>query len=501
MPSTLKTGAAPAIALLVALIMPSCGSRPVDVDVSFGPEKPVPESERALMKGIPPENIGYMLYDLDRNTVVRSHNRALPFIPASTTKIPATVFALNVLGPDYRFETFLKYKGSISNGVLKGDLFLKGTGDPLLTVSDLMGMIDRMKEKGITAVTGRFYYDESWLSASSSIDPEMEADVSFNSGVSALSLDYNTITAEWKRDKKTNALEIYLTPTLPMNRTGISREKLRDNIKFTYRDLGGSESWLLSPDETRDGSERLPVKKPALYTAQMFAMLCGMRGISIQGQPEPGVMPRGASDIVTHRGQRLADIVDLTLTYSINLMAELMMLAAVKDESGEAMKLDRAARELSSYFSGKMDKINWKGFSLVNGSGLTTENRVTPEQMMAILIYADAQDYQGKKFRSFLPASGWEWSLMNRFGDPNTAFHVWAKTGTINYALALAGYLYTRSHRNMAFVIFISDITARQLYDSDPERRNRDSTGRVNGWLTGSRKTMDSIVNGWIQDL
>ncbi len=500
MPSTIKTLSAIPVILSAALLFTACGFRPVDVDVSLEAEKPAPGPEPALVNGISPDNIGYMVYDLDRKTVVRSHNSSRPFIPASTTKVPATVFALNVLGPDHRFETYLKHSGSISGGVLKGDLYLKGTGDPLLTVSDLMDMIDRMKEKGITSVRGRFFYDESGLISSSSIDPDMEPDVSFNSGVSALSLEYNSIMAEWKRDKKSNAMEIFLTPTLPMNRTGISKEKLRENIKFTYRNLGGAESWLLSPDETRNGSERLPVKKPALYTAHVFAKLCGMRGITLP-RPEPGVMPGSASSIDTHRGQELAGIVDLTLTYSINLMAELMMLAAAKELSGKPMKLDGAARELAAYFSGRMENVSWKDIRLVNGSGLTPKNRITPEQMMAVLIYADAQDYRGKKYRSFLPASGWEWSLMNRFGDPNTAFHVWAKTGTINYALALAGYLYTRSHRNMAFVIYVSDIDARRLYDSDPDRRSKESMGRVHGWLNSGKKAMDGIVNGWIEEL
>ena len=90
---------------------------------------------------------------------------------------------------------------------------------------------------------------------------------------------------------------------------------------------------------------------------------------------------------------------------------------------------------------------------------------------------------------------------MNRFGDPKTAFHVWAKTGTINYALALAGYLYTRSRRNMAFVIYIGDIEARRLYDADPERRNKESMARVFAWQNGSKKVMDSIVTGWIEEL
>lgn len=487
--------------IVAALLFLSCGFRPVDADVAFGPEKPTPPPDASLLNGIPPEQVGYMVYDLDRKIVVRSHNRTRPFIPASTTKVPATVFALNVLGPDHRYETILAYKGSVSKGVLKGDLYLKGTGDPLLTVSDLMAMIDRVKAKGIASVEGRLYYDESALAASPSIDPDMEPDVSFNSGLSALSLDYNTVMAEWKRDKKTKAMEIFLTPTLPVNATGFSRDKLRENIKFTFRELGGSETWLLSPEETKDGSERLPVKNPARYTAHMFAKLCAMRGIPIRGPIGPGATPFGAGEIAVHRGQRLADIVDLTLTYSINLMAELEMLAAVKEKTGDAMRLDSAAGELLKYFSGTLEQVNWKECRLVNGSGLTPKNRITPEQMTAILVYAYAQDYGGKGYRDFLPSSGWEWSLMNRFGDPNTAFHVWAKTGTINYAVALAGYLYTKSHRPMAFTIFISDIAARRVYDSDPDRRGKESMAKVYGWLNSAKKAMDGIVTGWIDEL
>lgn len=498
--SRLKPDIEIAIILLLLLSLPGCGFRPVDVDISLGEEKPASSAEIGLMKSISPDNVGYMLYDLDRKTVVRSHNSSRAFIPASTTKVPVTVTALDVLGPDYRFNTFLCYTGSIKGGILKGDLYLKGTGDPLLTVTDLMSMIDRMKDKGISAVSGHFYFDESDLASAVSIDSGMEPDVSFNPGVSALSLEYNTINAEWKRNKKTNAIDIFLVPSLPVNSTALSREKLRENIKFAYHSLGGIESWLLSPDEDRDGSERLPVKQPARYTAQVFAKVCDIRGISLPA-PESGTMPRCVTSIIAHQGQPLSGIADIALTYSINLMAELMMLRTAKELSGKSTDMKSAAEKISSYLSEKLDKINWKYLRLVNGSGLTAHNRITPEQMIAVLIYADAQNYNGKKYRSLLPSSGWEWSLMKRFSDPETAFHIWAKTGTINYAMALAGYLYTKSHRNMAFVVFIHDIEERRMHDAEPNRRIKESMKKVNAWLDNSKSVMDSIVTGWITEL
>ncbi len=490
----------PAILTAFAAMGAGCGFRPADVDISLAGGRPASGEEIALMSGIPPEHIGFMLFDLDAKEVIAAHNSSSAFIPASTTKIPVTVAALNVLGPDFRFKTYLGYKGSIKDGVLEGALYLKGSGDPLLTMSDLMAMADCMKEKGISSVSGRFLYDESALVSSGSIDRSMEPDMSYNSGLSALSLDYNSVISDWKQDRNTNAMRFWLTPSLSVNSAALSREKLGDNITFAYRNSGGVESWLLSPDEKKSGTDRLPVKNPALYTASTFAAMCAMRGIRLP-RPEAGTMPDGASTIIEHKGLPLTSITDITLTYSINLMAELMSLSTAKKLSGHALPVDESSRTVFAYLAGRLDRVRWEGLRAVNGSGLTVRNRITPEQMMAILVYADAQDYNGKQYRYLLPASGWEGSLANRLDEPETALRVLAKTGSINYVLSMAGYLYTSSMRNMAFVIFINDIAAREQYDADPGRRSKSSMAGVYAWTNKARVVMDGIVKSWITGL
>lgn len=486
--------------LSATLIVLRCGGfDPAKIDLSGKPAAPATSAETDLLKSARPDTVGFILYDLERKSIIRAHNSSRAFIPASTTKVASAVAALDVLGPDYRFATSISRRGSIDNGVLGGDLYLTGGGEPLLTLSDLMDLADRLKDEGITSVSGRFCYDESELVSAPFIDAGMEPDVSFNPGISALSLDHNSITAEWKRDKTKTAMEVHLTPELPMHSAGLSATKLKENVKFEYRSNGGTESWLLSPDEDRDGNDRLPVRRPALYTAQVFAKICGLRGISLP-RPEPARTPGSASDIAAHRGESLAGIADLTLTYSMNLAAELVTLKTAKELSGSAMPLEKSARTIARYFTGKMPAVNWSSFTLVNGSGLTVRNRMTPEQMAAILIYADSREYNGRKFRSFLPASGWEWSLMTRLNDPDTALHVWAKTGSINYALALAGYLYTRSGRPMAFAIFISDQQERARYDADPDRRCKASAKMVTAWMNNGKKVMDGIVSSWIRE-
>jgi len=476
-----------------------CGFSARDVEVKLDAGASATEAEQARIASLPGGRIGYLIYDIAKNKTVRSHLMDSGFIPASTTKIFTTLAALEVLGPEFRFETSLLSTGSVRDGILTGDLILKGGGDPTLAASDLMQFADRLEEMGVRRVSGRFIYDEGALPNFTTIDPAMESDVSFNPGISALSFEYNTMLAVWKKNK--NELSVWLTPDLPMHRIAVAEKPLGENIDFSHRFANGIDTWLISPDIKKPkGSERLPVKRPGLYTAEVFAALCGMRGIRLPA-PQAAATPSGASTIATHHSAPLVDLADIALTYSINMMTELMLIAAARKIAGSPLPLQASAEKIVEYYKYRLPHVKWDACRLVNGSGLTPQNRISPGQMVAMLIYADGQDYAGRRFRHMLPASGWEWSLMSRLNDPTSAMKVWAKTGTINYALALAGYLYTASGRQMAFAVFASDEEARSRYDADPDRRGKESAGRVNAWQTAARNIMDDIVAGWIRDL
>ncbi len=489
------------LTILPALLL-SCKGNP-GKDILPGRERYSDGGSYAWKYGIPESRIGYILYDMDRKDVVLSYNRNDTFIPASTTKIPTTVFAMDVLGPDYRFETSLGYTGTIENGVITGNLYIKGGGDPLLTVSDLLAFARKLKEKGIRKVDGSFLYDESELVPVTEIEEIMDDDQSYNPGLSALSLEYNSIFAVWKpalkKGSRKGELEVYLTPSLDINETGISEKKLDENITFNFIQKDGKEGWLLSPEEKKRGRERLPVKNAGLYSATMLARICGLHGIET-GKPRKGIMPGNTRIIYRHRGTSLKSITDVILTYSNNMMAELAMLKAAKEVTGKTLGLSESGRVMADYFTKRIPKINWKGFALERGSGLTSRNRISPEQLLGMILYADEIDYDGKKFINFLPSSGWEWSLMSRLNRPESAFHVWAKTGMINYALALSGYLFTSKGKKMAFVIFITDEKLREAYEKDPDRRGDRSKKQVNGWYYTHLNAMDSIVQEWIQN-
>ncbi|MFC1670575.1 D-alanyl-D-alanine carboxypeptidase/D-alanyl-D-alanine-endopeptidase [Spirochaetota bacterium] len=461
---------------------------------------------------IPPGNIGYILYDLDRKSVVTSHNRNKALIPSSTTKILTTTAALNTLGADYRFKTLLCYTGRIKSGVLKGDLYLKGSGDPLFRVTNLMNMAEALKKSGIKKVLGNFYYDESALYSSNKIDDIMNADASYNPGLSALSLDFNVIYARWKplekkkieKKMKNKIKEIFLIPSLPINRVAVSNVEFEEKRKFKFSNFKGREKWHLSAriaKKAKEGKKRLPVKNPALYTATVFAKLCRLKGASLP-PPKPKKVPRDHDILFTNNGMPLIRLAELTLLYSNNLMAELILLGTAKKISGKVMDLEKSARILEDFFSEKIKNVNWKGLYLNNGSGLTSDNRISPEQLLAVLLYANSFKYDGRSYLSLLPISGWRGSLFRRLNKPDTAFRVWAKTGSINYAVSLAGYLFTKSNKKMLFVIIINDMDKRKYFDKHPNIRFNKRTRRAIHWWTKKNKdAIDDILSEWIKKI
>ncbi len=444
------------------------------------------------------KNIGYILYDPVMKKVMASLNRNKLFIPASLTKIPTTAAALKILGPGHRFQTTLAISGNIDNGIINGDLYLKGDGDPFLRITDLLEIINNLKNSGIKKITGTFYFDDSSLHKYDMTSRDMKNDASYNTGIGALSLDFNLMNARWDSSRKMKKTDIYLIPSLNIYKIKISEDKKMDEDKFAYQDMNDYGLWVLTGINNKNGNKKLPVKDPGLYTAHVFARLAGIQGITV---PDPvfGILPEGCKTLYIHRGKPLVDIAEIILTYSNNLMAELVLLSTVKKITGKAMDLEEAGRTLSDFYVSKINNVNWEGFRLVNGSGLTGKNRISPEQMLALLLFADNGIYDGRSFISLLPISGWKGSLEGRMGNPESAFHVWAKTGGINFAVALSGLVMTNSKRPLLFAVFISDIDMRNSTESEGNSVLKDTIGKqAVPWSKKYNQVIDDLIKEWI---
>ena len=181
---------------LSVLILLSCGH----ADYSAG----TPLNSGPLIEGFEAGDYGYAVYDIEEEKLVMDHNIDSVFIPASVTKLFTALFAIEILGKDHEFKTEILCTGPVRDGIIHGDLYIRGSGDPELTVSDLAGLARKLRAKGIRGITGRFCYDESLFQGEDCLDPTMPLYAAYNSGIGALNLNRNTVQLVRRKNKNSD---------------------------------------------------------------------------------------------------------------------------------------------------------------------------------------------------------------------------------------------------------------------------------------------------------
>jgi D-alanyl-D-alanine carboxypeptidase/D-alanyl-D-alanine-endopeptidase (penicillin-binding protein 4) len=325
-----------------------------------------------------------------------------PRTPASILKIATALAALELLGREHRFITeFLVTP--------EGDLLVRGQGDPLL-VSEEWGLIcGELLEAGLKEVRD-IYLDDSYYDREIVIPGRGESSNPYDATVCALATNFNTIHV--RRDSKgaIHSAEPQ-TPLTPLARE-LARERLDATGAFRIQ-LGGNRRRCLR------------------YSGEVLRALLEQQGITVRGTLRIDASPPGSPTLLLrHRSSKtLAQVVAAMLEYSSNFVANqiLLNLGALREEPPAT--LARGLRVLRGFLE---ERLGLRGYRIVEGSGLSHENRLTARQMGLIL-------------QAFRPYS----DLMPlRFG-------VRAKTGTLSVARTLAGYLPGSGARDPAFVLLL----------------------------------------------
>ncbi len=435
-------------------------------------------------------DVSYVVLDVERGIPIAQHQPGQDHIPASSAKLATAVVALEHLGPEHRFRTELRTTGRIEDGVLKGDLILKGGGDPTLDIPDLLPLIDGLARMRIRAIEGRFLIDDTLLPRFSEIEATQPNEAAYNPGVGALSIAFNRVNLQWQNRRGLSV------DTVPLLSEASFEAALSDRLPPSGVQLkqfdGNKAVWQLADKGARLSKRSLPVKDPGLYAGRIFADLARLYGLDLPA-PERVEADYESRLIAVHTSKPLRELVRDMLWYSNNLVAELIGLSVAKTLTPDLTSLETSAGVLVSELEELMPKVSWDDAWLDNHSGLSSKSRLSPEQLAAILRYG----WQGGILSSLLPGSGWSGTLARRFNGPDQALRIWAKTGSINYVSTLGGYLLSPSHSPAAFVIMISDEQARAAYDAQP-KRTRASEKKARAWQRGAEEAMDQIIVRWL---
>ncbi len=444
----------------------------------------------------------WIVVDLETGQPLEGGQADTPLPLASVAKIPTALYALDTLGPDHRFETRLIALGPIESGVLKGDLALQGGGDPE-TDSESLGLLAaQAAEAGIKKLEGRFLVDSALYPAVEEIDPTQPEIAAYNPAVGALNLNYNRVFAEWA--KKGDRIEMKIEARA--ERASPPTEAVRVEVAETapgpaaFTRIGGvaPEIWRASAQALeRPGGRWLPVRRPDLYAGEVFRRLASEEGLSLPA-PESGQAPI-VSDIAARMESReLADILADMLRYSTNLTAEAVGLAATRAGGATVDSLAASATAMNAWAAGFAGfPPGDPGFLLVNHSGLSGDSRASVRRLVELLVAADRRGFpalgggRAANLKGLLPDRPY---LDAGSTPPPQEASVRAKTGTLNFVSALAGYIEPAGGRRLAFAIISADMASREAF-ADEEI---ETPPGARAWAARARALQRALIRSWI---
>lgn len=451
-------------------------------EVAGGFAGPTPEAlvTAAALGGV----TGLALLDAGTGALVEGFAPAAGLPPASTVKALTALYALETLGPRHRFATRVLATAPASGGILQGDLVLAGGGDPTLTTDVLADLAATIRAQGITGVAGRFLVWGGALPGLREIDGGQPAHVGYNPSVSGLNLNFNRVHFGWKKsgagyDLVLDARDRRHAPPVGMARVTLAD---RDSPVFVHSLRDRGEEWSVArPALGAEGGRWLPVRLPELYAADVFRTLAAAQGLALPA-PEPvAALPAGAVLAATESAP-LADVLEAMLKHSTNLTAEAVGMAASAARGG----LDRHAQSGRAMADWLAARAAVQGARFVDHSGLGGASRIAPADLAAALLRLGPG--------SGLPDLLKPVKLKDAKGRPMASGpQVAAKTGTLNFVSALAGFLTASDGRRYVFAITSADVARRDALAL--EQRERPPGGRA--WLGRARALQNALLLRW----
>ena len=420
--------------------------------------------------------------DAASGRLLDARSAEMPLPPASVTKALTALYALENLGRGRRMVSRVLATGPMRGGTIDGDLILAGGGDPTLQTDQLGDLVARLAKSGLKGVTGRLLYWEGALPQLDRIVNDQPDQVGYNPAISGLNLNFNRVHFSWKRAGSGYALGVdarggrFVPPVASIGVSVVSR----DSPVYTYRRERGQENWTVAASALgKEGSRWLPVRLPGLYMAGVFRALASAQGITLPQPQAVSRIPAGAVELGRVESAPTPDMLRDMLRYSTNITAECLGLAA-SGAGGLGASATAMERWIASRFGARV--------ALSDHSGLHGATRVTAGGLVRILRQAEAE---GRGLRPLLHDAG----MRDDSGKTikGHAVQVPAKSGTLNFVSALAGYIVPPSGRELVFAILTGDPARR---DAVPVAEREMAPGSKE-WVGRSRRLQGQLISRW----
>ena len=387
---------------------------------------------------------------------------------ASPQKLLTSAAALADLGPDFRFRTTVLSRAAPVDGVVDGDLYLRGTGDPTLQPARLDELAAQVSSRGVTQVRGAVVADDTWFdSVRLGMDwSQQDENFAYAAPVSALSVapdpDFNTgsvqvdiapgasIGAPAQLGLTPPTSSVQLDNQLTTGPPGSARQLSADRVHGTNR-------IVVAGNVPLDGRPAHPLRSvldPTEYAADVFATALGRHGVHILGSPRHSATPPAAMELAGLDSMPLRELLLPFLKLSNNEIAEVLVKAMGRhdaDEGSWQAGLQVVRRYVAAH------GVDPAGLQFVDGSGLSTADLLSPDDLTAFLVAVQDEAWF-EPWYSALPIAGQPehlvgGTLADRMVGTPAAGNLHGKTGTLTTSSALAGYVDNAAGGRLVFSI------------------------------------------------
>ncbi len=436
----------------------------------LGSEGRVPELQAAARAVATKESfkdasISIAVLDVDSGRFLATYDEHTSLNPASNAKLYTAAAALAMLHGDHRFETTLS--GTIKGGAIVGSLVLRGHGDPSLTTADLWTMVEELRAEGVTKITGDLLVDQRFFDEQTT-PPAFEQQpnewAAFRAPVAAVALNENTVTLSVRPTRAGAAALAAFDPPGYVDVDGEVKtaESGADTVGLELSPNGRRLSAKLSgavAEDSRLVRYARRVEDPALLAGYALRALLERAEIAVTGEVKPGSLKK-ATVLARHQSAPLAELLFALGKQSDNFYAEMVF----KGLGGEVKARPAKSADAATLVTQWLDKVgaNDAGVVIKNGSGLFDSNRTTAASVVSLLRVAYRDPAIAPEFVSQLAIGGVDGTLRNRFHAERGRRAVRAKTGTLEDAIALSGYVLGPSGRGpIAFSIIMNHIVGK----------------------------------------
>lgn len=427
-------------------------------------ELPSGVAEALKKAGIPQAGVAVYVQPVDAAVPTVSHNAEKSLNPASVMKLVTTYAALDLLTPSYRWKTEVYRDGSLENGVLNGNLIIKGYGDPSFKAQEFWRMLMSLLQAGIHEIKGDLIIDKSLFTKNVSNRKTFDNETwrAYNAEPSAFLVNgrntsFKFVVAENSVNvsQEFELLEVQIVNKMKLSNGACG--EWRSRFGYTVKTLDSKSIVTFSGTFSPDCGERyleLSVFDDEKYAFYTFKKLWRELGGKFNGRLSIAELPVGATKILEQGSDPLGYVIRDINKWSNNLMARQLLLTMGAEKNGVPATEAKGAEVIATWLAQK--NLRFDELVVENGSGLSRIERISAQHLGHLLASAYHSAVMPELLAS-LPILSQDGTVKKRLNKSQVSSRAHLKTGSLDGVSAIAGYVLDSQNKRHVLVMLVND--------------------------------------------